>query len=255
MSVILTAVNNAAGVTDGLYTPHFTLGIREFDSRNKTISLEGAQFELHRDNITSRTKKIRIEIVDTPGQSKKPRQRDHTLVLLTGTYETAEQLRDMLNARLNQRSLNNVTFSYSRATGKFSLAMNAGVRVVFDSNSPNQVLGIGNLGKGEYTIQAPGSEFPYPVDLSDGVRQVLLYTDSIPHSIEYENNTDSRLLKAFPIITQHGVNNYVFSNADERIMLPYENLNSISFWLKYNTGEYISTGFPIYLDMRIRPIK
>ena len=122
---------------------------------------------------------------------KTTRETAHTVYQPIGTYKTAEHLRDMLNARLNQRSLQNVTFGYSRTTGKFSLDVNVGVRVVFNSASPNQVLGIGNVGEGEYTVRAPGGGFPFPADLSDGVRQVLLYTDSIPHSIEYENNTDS----------------------------------------------------------------
>ena len=90
------------------------------------------------------------------------------------------------------------------------------------------VLGIGEIATkhditGSYT-------FPFAVDLSTGRRFVLLYTDLIGPSVEYEDNEDSRVLKTFLVQTLNGINNYVFSKDDKRLMLPHENISQMSFW-------------------------
>ena len=116
-------------------------------------------------------------------------------------------------------------------------------------DSPDLVLGLGEIATGHDI--AGSYTFPYAVDLSKGRRFILLYTDLIGPSVEYEDNVDSRVLKTFLIQTLNGINNYVFSKDDKRLMLPQENVTQMSFWLKFNTGELITQGYPITLDLRI----
>ena len=92
---------------------------------------------------------------------------------------------------------------------------------------------------------------PVTMDLSKGRRFVLLYTDLIGPSVEYEDNVDSRVLKTFLVQTLNGINNYVFSKDDIRLVLPHENVSQMTFWLKFNTGELITPDYPIILDLRI----
>ena len=81
---------------------------------------------------------------------------------------------------------------------------------------------------------------------------MLLYTDLIGPSIEYEDNFDSRVLKTFLIQTLNGVNNYVFSKGDKRLLLPQENVSQMTFWFGFNTRELITPGYPMTLDLRIK---
>ena len=101
-----------------------------------------------------------------------------------------------------------------------------------------------------YTIGVSHT-FPFALDLTKDRRLILLYTDLIGPAVEYEDNTDSRVLKTFLIQTLNGLNNYVFGKEGKRMLLPHKNVTSISFWLKFNTGEYITSGYPVYLDLRI----
>ena len=101
-----------------------------------------------------------------------------------------------------------------------------------------------------YTIVGSHT-FPFALDRTKDRRLVLLYTDLIGPAVKYEDNTDSRVLKTFLIQPLNGVNNYVFGKEDKRMLLPHENVSRISFWLKFNTGEYITSGYPVYLDLRI----
>ena len=66
-----------------------------------------------------------------------------------------------------------------------------------------------------------------------------------------KRDIQSRVLKTFLVQTLNGINNYVFSKDDKRLMLPHENITQMSFWLKFNTGELITPGYPITLDLRI----
>ena len=93
--------------------------------------------------------------------------------------------------------------------------------------------------------------FPYAVDLSAGRRAVLLYTDVIYPAVEYEDNSDSRVLKTFLVRSLDGINNYVFAKPDLRILRPSQQVNEISFWLKFSTGEEITSRYPVFLDLRI----
>ncbi len=92
---------------------------------------------------------------------------------------------------------------------------------------------------------------PHAVDLSAGRQAVLLYTDLIYPAVEYEDNSDSRVLKTFLIQTLDGINNYVFAKSDFRLMRSYQQVREISFWLRCNTREYITRGYPVFLDLRI----
>ena len=78
---------------------------------------------------------------------------------------------------------------------------------------------------------------------------------STPISFIQQWNTrttsDSRVLKTFLVSTLDGINNYVFAKPDLRILRPYQHVNEIRFWLKFNTGEYITSGYPVLLDLRI----
>ena len=122
-------------------------------------------------------------------------------------------------------------------------------------DSPSLIISLGEIAAGKSWDAAGGSSgivktLPYGVDLSVGQRAVLLYTDLIYPAVEYEDNSDSRVLKTFLVQTLDGINNYVFAKPDLRRLRPYQQVNEVSFWLKFNTKEYISKGYPIFLDLR-----
>ena len=243
MSVILTATNNVSGVNRGLYTPNFTLAVKELDTRNKTIHLESAQFELHYENVDPTSNKLYIATGDDD---------QDVLSIKTGTYSDIEDLISIINATLERGNHGDVSFSYSRHSSRVSVSTPDGKQCILKADSPSVVLSIGELRtpyviKGSHTI-------PHAVDLTRGRQMVLLYTDLISPAIEYEDNTDSRVVKTFLVQTLNGVNNYVFGKEDKRLLLPHENVSDMTFWLKFNTGELITSGYPIYLDLRIQNI-
>lgn len=240
MAVILTVANNVSAVSRGRYSPNFTLNVRELDTRDKTLHLESAQFELHFENVTEATNKLYIVHGD----------REDRVAIITGTYSDAEVLVSVINETLKRAGHEDVVFSYSRQSSRIGVSTPDGKRCLLKNDSPGVVLGVGEI---ERQYDARGSHtFPYAVDLSKGRRMVLLYTDLIGPSIEYEDNTDSRVLKTFLVQTLNGVNNYVFGKEDKRLMLPHENVSQMTFWLKFNTGELITPGYPIYLDLRVQ---
>lgn len=120
-------------------------------------------------------------------------------------------------------------------------------------DSPSLILGLGEIsGDAVFDVgPAQTKSLPYAVDLSAGRRAVLLYSNLIHPAVEYEDNSDSRILKTFVIQSFNGINNYVFGKNDFRLMIPQTQVNEISFWLRYNTGEYIESGYPLFLDLRI----
>ena len=241
MAVILTAANNVSAVSRGLYTPNFTLNIRDLDTRNKTLHLESAQFELHFDNVSDTSNKLYV--IDK-------NNREDRVSIVTGSYSDIEDLVTFINEALKKIDHDDIVFSYSRRSSKISVSVADGKRCVLKSDSPFQLLGMDEI-KTPYVIE--GSQtFHHAVDLTRGRRLVLLYTDLIGPSIEYEDNTDSRVVKTFLVQTLNGVNNYVFGKDDPRLLLPHENVREMTFWLKFNTGELITSGYPIYLDLRIR---
>ena len=83
---------------------------------------------------------------------------------------------------------------------------------------------------------------PYAVDLSAGRRAVFLYTDLIYPAVEWEDNSDSRVLKTFLARNFDGIKNFVFAKPDLRLLRSYQQVNKISFWLNFNTGDYITSG-------------
>ena len=167
---------------------------------------------------------------------------------MTGTYTNIEDLLSVINKTLKNAKHLDIQFSYSRLSSRVSVTVPEGKTCTLKTDSPGLVLGIGEIATkhditGSYT-------FPFAVDLSKGRRFVLLYTDLIGPSVEYEDNEDSRVLKTFLVQTLNGINNYVFSKDNKRLMLPHENITQMSFWLKFNTGELITPGYPITLDLR-----
>ena len=243
MAKVLTVVNNSAAVSRGLFSPRFTMSLKGLDTRAKTLNLESAQFELHFENVDSTSNKLYV-LTTVDGKS-----RQEEMSLLTGTYSDIEDLITVINETLKLAQHADIVFRYSRRTSRVSISVARGKEVVLKKDSPGLVLGIGKIGT-EKKITGTYS-CPYAVDLSKGRRFVLLYTDLIGPSVEYEENEDSRVLKAFLIQTLNGINNYVFSKEDKRLMLPHENVSQITFWLKFNTGELITPGYPINLDLRI----
>ena len=239
MAVVLSVVNNSTATSSGFYRPQFTMNIKGLDTRNKTLNLESAQFELHFENISASSNKLYIAVGET----------EEELSILTGTYTNVEDLISVINTTLESNEHKDIVFSYSRRTSRVSVSVGQGKACILKSDSPGLILGLGEINSshritGSYT-------FPYAVDLSKGRRFVLLYTDLIGSSVEYEDNVDSRVLKTFLIQSLNGINNYYFSKDDKRLMLPHENVTQISFWLKFNTGELITPGYPITLDLRI----
>ena len=165
------------------------------------------------------------------------------------TYTNIEDLLSVINETLKNSKHQDMQFSYSRPimSSRVSVTVPGGKTCTLKKDSPGLELGIGEIAHnitGSFT-------FPFPVDLSKGRRFVLLYTDLIGPSVEYEDNEDSRVLKTFLVQILNGINNYVFSKDDKRLMLPHENITQMSFWLKFNTGELITPGYAITLDLRI----
>ena len=71
--------------------------------------------------------------------------------------------------------------------------------------------------------------------------------------MEYENNSGSRVLKTLLVSTLDGINNnyFVFAKPYLWVFRPSRQVNEISFWLKFNTGDYITSGNPVFLDLPI----
>ena len=208
------------------------------DRRRHALNLESAQFELHYENIDASTNKLYVKIGDSEQQ----------LDLLTGTYTNIEDLISVINETVKKAKHEDIQFSYSRLSSRVSVTVPEGKTCTLNKDSPGLVLGIGEIAHditGSYT-------FPDAVDLSKGRRFVLLYTDLIGPSVKYEDNEDSRVLKTFLVQTLNGINNYMFSKDDKRLMLPRENITQMFFWLKFNTGELITPGYPITLDLRTK---
>ena len=205
MSVILTAANNVGAVSKGLYGSNFTLNVRELDTRDKTLHLESAQFELHFENISRGSNKLYVVHQDEEVE----------LSITTGTYSDIDNLIAVIK-KLERAGHGDVVFTYSRQTSRVSVSAPTGKRCVLKSDSLGVLLGVGEITK-PYAIRGSHA-FPYAVDLTKGRRLVFLYTDLIGPSIEYEDNSDSRVLKTFLVQTLNGVNNYVFSHADKRLM-------------------------------------
>ena len=244
MSVILTVANNTSGVSRGLHKPNFTLNVKELDTRDKVLHVESAQFEVHFENIDEATNKLYV----VHGVEEEEEEEDR-LSIKTGTYSDVDDLVSIINATLKRAGHGDIVFSYSRHTSRISVSVPRNKRCLLKKDSPALVLGVGTILK-PYTIEGSHT-FPFAVDLTKGRRLVLLYTDLIGPAVEYEDNTDSRVLKTFLIQTLNGLNNYVFGKEDKRLLLPHENVTSISFWLKFNTGEHITSGYPVYIDLRI----
>ena len=242
MSVILTAANNVSAVSSGLYSSNFTLNVKELDTRNKTLHLESAQFELHFENVSGTSNKLYVS----------DGSQEEQLSIRTGTYSDIDNLLAVINETLELAGHGDITFTYSRQSSRVGVSISSGKVCRLKSDSPGVLLGVGEITK---TYNIRGSHLlPYAVDLSKGRRLVLLYTDLIGPSIEYEDNADSRVLKTFLVQTLNGVNNYVFGKEDKRLMLPHEGVREMTFWLKFNTGEHITSGYPIYLDLRVQNI-
>ena len=203
--MVLTVVNNSAAVSNGVYAPRFTMNVKGLDTRNKTLNLESAQFELHFENISKTTNKLYV----------KTGEEEERLDILTGTYTNIEDLISVINETLKKADHADILFTYSRQTSQVSVSVPRGKTCTLKKDSPGVVLGIGEIADA-YDIQGLHT-LPYAVDLTKGRRFVLLYTDLIGPSVEYEDNVDSRVLKTFLIQTLNGINNYVFSKRDERL--------------------------------------
>ena len=242
MAVILTAANSVSAVSRGQYEPNFTLNVRELDTRNRTLHLESAQFELHVENVSESKNKIYVKHIGGEDQ----------LVIPTGSYGDADELISVINGTLANAHHEDVVFSYARRSSKVSVSVPQSKKCLLKKDSPGAVLGVGEIAS-TYEIEGLHT-LPFAVDLYNGRRLVLLYTDMIGPSVEYEDNTDSRVLKTFLVQTLNGVNNFVFAKEDKRLMLPHERVREITFWLKFNTGELITSGYPIYLDLRLQNI-
>ena len=158
----------------------------------------------------------------------------------------------MINETLKKNGHEDITFSYERRSARVTISVPEGKVYLLKKDSPTVVLGVGEIVK---DIEIKGTRtLPYAVDLSKGRRLVLLYTDLIGPSIQYEDNMDSRVVKTFLVQNMNGINNYVFAKDDKRLLLHHENVREISFWLKFNTGELITSGYPIYLSLRLENI-
>ena len=102
-----------------------------------------------------------------------------------------------------------------------------------EKDSLSLILGIGEFAAGKSYKCSGGKAgavktLPYPVDLSAGRRDVLLYTDFIYTSSESEYNSGSSVLKTFLVRTLYGINNFVFAKLDWQLLRPSQQVNKIS---------------------------
>ena len=57
-------------------------------------------------------------------------------------------------------------------------------------------------------------------------------------------------MKTFLVRSLDGINNFVFAKPDLWVLKPSKQVNEISSWFKFNTGEYITSRYPVFLDLR-----
>lgn len=254
-SVVLSAVNNSPAVSRGYCEPNFTMRVKDLTTKGKAINVESAQFELHFENVTTESNKLYVLTAQT-GEETGQQTTETSVSILTGTYTEVNHLVKVINQTLENAGHSDIVFTYVREQSRLQIRVAAGKTLRLKRDSPSLIFGIGEISEDMSWDAAGGSSgivktLPYAVDLSAGRRAVLLYTDLINPAVEYEDNSDSRVLKTFLIQTLDGINNYMLAKPDFRLMVPYNQVNEISFWLRYNTGEYITKGYPIFLDLRI----
>ena len=113
MATVLTIVNNSTAVRNGFYRPRFTMNVKGFDTRKKTLNLESAQFELHYENINPSTNKLYVKIGDPEQQ----------LDLLTVTSTNIEDFLSVINETLKNAKHQDIQFSYSRLSSRVSITV------------------------------------------------------------------------------------------------------------------------------------
>ena len=244
-SEVLLAVNNSPAVYRGYCEPNFTMRVKDLNTVGKAITLDSAQFELRFQNIGKNNKIFVVKGKVTSDVEIQP-----------GSYTDVGHLMKTINAALAKSGHDDVTFDYIRVQSKVVITVPADKILRLTKDSPSLLLGLGEIrGDVVYDVgdqkAATAKILPYAVDLSVGRRAVLLYSDLIYPAVEYEDNADSRVIKTFVIQSLNGINNYVFAKEDFRQMIPHNQVTDISFWLRYNTGEYIESGYPLFLDLRI----
>jgi len=249
-NIVLLAVNNSPAVSRGYCEPNFTMRVKDLNTTNKAITLESAQFELRLPNVSPKKNKLYVSSGDSIT----------TVDIQAGSYTDITNLLREINQALTRNGHPDVKLKYVRIQARIEITVPATKVLRMTKDSPSLILGLGEIsGDTVYDVGdgkvATSKILPYAVDLSAGRRAVLLYSDLIHPAVEYEDNSDSRILKTFVIQSLNGINNYVFGKDDLRRMIPQTQVNEISFWLRYNTGEYIEKGYPIFLDLRIVDLK
>ena len=116
MAVVLTVLNNSAAVSNGLFAPRFTMNVKGLDTRNKTLNLESAQFELHFENIDKTSNKLYVNAGDV----------EERLDILTGMYTNIEDLISVNNETLKKAGHSDITFTYSRRTSRVGVLVAEG---------------------------------------------------------------------------------------------------------------------------------
>ena len=155
MAVVLTVLNNSAAVSNGLFAPRFTMNFKGLDTRNKTLNLESAQFELHFENIDKTSNKLYVNAGDA----------EERLDILTGTCTNIEDLISVINETLKKAGHSDITFTYSRRTSRVGVLVPEGKTCTFKKDPPSVALGVGDIAS-LYHINGSHS-FPYAVDLGD----------------------------------------------------------------------------------------
>lgn len=251
-SVVLLAVNNSPAVSRGYCEPNFTMrvkGLNTAGTAGRAITLESAQFELRLQNITSETNKLYVVSSMEPLNMQ-------AVEIEVGSYTDVANLLRAINQALTKAGHSDVKVNYLRVRARVEFIVPATKILRMTKHSPAFILGLGEI-SGEAVFDVGDGKrsvtkvLPFAVDLSAGRRAVILYTNLIHPAVEYEDNSDSRVLKSFIIQTFNGINNYVFAKDDFRELIPTQEVYEISFWLRYNTGELIESGSPIFLDLRI----
>ena len=153
---------------------------------------------------------------------------EQQLHVSTGTYTNIEDLLSVINETLKNAKHQDIQFSYSRLSSRVSVPERK--TCTLKTDSPGLVLGIGEIAAkhditGSYT-------FPFAVDLSKGRRFVLLYTDLIGPSVEYEDNEDSRVLKT--LSNDKVVQNSILERTEKKVSL-LEGRQSVTLYSKSGT--------------------
>ena len=151
--------------------------------------------------------------------------RETSVSVIIGTYTEVSHLVEVLNQTHKNAAHKDIVFNCLRAQSRIQVTVAGGKTLWLKKGSPSLILSISEIAALKSWDCSGGKAgvvktLLYAVDLSASRRAVLLYTDLIYPAVEYEDNSDSRVLKTFLVSTLDGINNFVFAKNDLLLLRP-----------------------------------